>query len=213
MTRSWGPPVDRETAHRRAAGRRHYNSWRQDMALRRRSQVAYLLGLWGPLTPGVQRQIAAHLHVSEATVSRDVAWLRRLPILPRIPEWRSDEPLLRVVGVGWARCVAKSLTTRKGQHDLHGRCHRAPALHRGQKGWRSLRGLGSVGSGPAALLVAPAPRPSGALRGPTSPGAAYAVHPLHLRGVRLAAPTRRRALLLARPAEVRDVADDAGHPQ
>ena len=81
MARSWGPPVDRETAHRRAAGRRRYNAWRQSMAVWRRSQVAYLIRLWGDpiMTPGVQRRIAAYLHVSEATVSRDVAWLRRLP--------------------------------------------------------------------------------------------------------------------------------------
>ena len=77
---AWSAPTDPETVARRASGRRRYNAWRQNMALYRRAQVAALLNYYGWLPrAGVQRTIAAHLGVSEATISRDVRAILTLP--------------------------------------------------------------------------------------------------------------------------------------
>ena len=77
---SWGAPTDPATVKRRACGRRGYNAWRQSMALYPRAQVAALMKQLGWLPrAGTQRVIAQHLHVSEATISRDVRAILRWP--------------------------------------------------------------------------------------------------------------------------------------
>lgn len=79
MTRQeWGAwTADRGAVHRRAGGRRHYNSLRQFKALLRRGEVARLSLAWtlavhDPLRRGRGAWIARQLGVSEATVSRDL---------------------------------------------------------------------------------------------------------------------------------------------
>src|SRR5690242_5238513 len=44
---NWSAPVSDDEAHRRVAGRRHYNSWRRDCAAFRRLEVMQLLGKYG----------------------------------------------------------------------------------------------------------------------------------------------------------------------
>ena len=65
-----------EAVCKRAGGRRHYNAVRQLQAAFRRQQVASLWrrmdGEWGS-----QARIARLLGVSESTISRDLAALRR----------------------------------------------------------------------------------------------------------------------------------------
>ncbi len=67
---------------KRAGGRRHYNSWRQHMALLRQLEVARLM--WQHTGKGVggrygwQAAAARALGVSRATISRDAAQLEAL---------------------------------------------------------------------------------------------------------------------------------------
>jgi hypothetical protein len=70
----WSEPTSDDEAHRRAAGRRHYNSVRRFRATCRRMQVARLLCVQGALTAhGTQVRLARQLGVSRATICRDVA--------------------------------------------------------------------------------------------------------------------------------------------
>jgi hypothetical protein len=74
----WSEPTSDDEAHRRAAGRRHYNSVRRFRATCRRLQVARLLCVQGGLTVhGTQARLARELGVSRATICRDVARLLR----------------------------------------------------------------------------------------------------------------------------------------
>ena len=69
----WSAPVTPDEMFRRAGGRARYNSLRQDLAMIRRIQVLRLIRKFGWVW-GVQKRIADELHVSEATISRDVKW-------------------------------------------------------------------------------------------------------------------------------------------
>jgi integrase len=69
-----GPAGQRPGSRRRAGGRRRYHAIRQARAWARRARVLDLLGTHG-LRHGAQAAIARILHVSQATVSRDVAAL------------------------------------------------------------------------------------------------------------------------------------------
>ena len=77
----WSSYVPTSEVYRRAGGRRHYNSLRSFRVALRRMQVARLLrttrgrGFIG--THGVQAQTARKLGVSEATISRDCAYMHR----------------------------------------------------------------------------------------------------------------------------------------
>lgn len=70
----WSAPTTPDVAHRRAGGRRRYNSVRQLEAHLRRQEVAHGLREYG-WVHGVQARLARELGVSESTISRDVAWL------------------------------------------------------------------------------------------------------------------------------------------
>lgn len=70
----WSARTTPENAHRRAGGRRKYNSIRQLEAHLRRLEVAQGLREHG-WVHGVQARLARELGVSESTISRDVAWL------------------------------------------------------------------------------------------------------------------------------------------
>jgi DNA-binding NarL/FixJ family response regulator len=67
----WTQPVDWDTVCRRARGRSRINAWRRHLATLRRREVLNLLQRFG-WKYGVQALIAAHLGVSESTVSRDI---------------------------------------------------------------------------------------------------------------------------------------------
>ena len=85
---NWSAYVPDEVAHKRAGGRKHYNSCRQFMALHRRLQVSELLAQYGLLEHGVQARIARELKVSESTISRDIrALLHRHTWCPRCGSW------------------------------------------------------------------------------------------------------------------------------
>jgi len=80
---TWSAPVSAEVAHRRASGRRHYNSVRQFRAELRRRRVEELCEKYG-LGPGVQAQIARTLGVARSTICHDFAlmfhrWNERCP--------------------------------------------------------------------------------------------------------------------------------------
>jgi hypothetical protein len=85
---SWRAPTSWDEMHRRACGRRHYNSVRTFRATLRRGQVLRLLFRWG-FAHGVQVRIARTLGCSEATLSRDMA-----VILPLFREIVPDGPLV-----------------------------------------------------------------------------------------------------------------------
>lgn len=82
MKRSdWSKPITDDEARRRAGGRARYNARRSDAAIKRR--VYRLLPMLGGMEPsrGDLDDLARRLHVSKATVSRDVASLRRAGML------------------------------------------------------------------------------------------------------------------------------------
>ncbi len=60
----------------RAGGRRRYNAWRQFMRVYRRALVAREIRRMGDYY-GVQAELARKFGVSPATISRDLAVLRR----------------------------------------------------------------------------------------------------------------------------------------
>ena len=81
MASKWSQPTDKQSANRRAGGRRRYNSQRHWDAKRRRLWVARLLldsgswvGHW--IKHGALAEIARRLGVSRATICRDVQRLR-----------------------------------------------------------------------------------------------------------------------------------------
>ena len=79
------------------------------MALYRRDQVGALLNHYGWLPrAGVQRTIAAHLGVSEATISRDVRAILTLPTLQRPGRCIS----LNLAGLGRSAPVASQPAPR-----------------------------------------------------------------------------------------------------
>jgi transposase len=59
--------LTQDALERRASARRHYNAWRQFLALYRRCEVVKLLGQGYK-----QSYIAARLGVSPSTISRDI---------------------------------------------------------------------------------------------------------------------------------------------
>jgi hypothetical protein len=67
----WAQPTSDTAAHRRAGGRRRYNSIRAARAELRRGRVAALLAAFN-FRYGAQAAIARRLRVSQSTVSRDV---------------------------------------------------------------------------------------------------------------------------------------------
>lgn len=69
--------TSQEEANRRAAGRRRFNLARQMEAFKRRQKLATVCK-GGRLPRGAQAQLARALGVSEATISRDLATMRRL---------------------------------------------------------------------------------------------------------------------------------------
>ena len=82
MQRSdWHTPTTDDIARRRAGGRARYNARRQQQAIERR--VYRLLPLLGGRPPkrGALGGLAAQLHVSRATICRDIASLRRAHLL------------------------------------------------------------------------------------------------------------------------------------
>lgn len=85
---SWQTPTTWSEMHRRACGRRHYNSVRTFRATLRRGQVFRLLLAWG-FHHGVQADLSRHFGVSEATISRDLA-----VILPLFREVTPEGPLV-----------------------------------------------------------------------------------------------------------------------
>jgi hypothetical protein len=68
----WGAFASWDEVCRRAAGRRHYNSWRQAVRQLRRLQVVRLLARYPLTRRGTVRGIARELGVSPATISRDI---------------------------------------------------------------------------------------------------------------------------------------------
>lgn len=73
-TNPWTLPTTDASAARRAGGRRHYNLVRQGRARLRRARLGELFAKHG-LPRGFQAKVARVLHVSEATVSRDLRQL------------------------------------------------------------------------------------------------------------------------------------------
>jgi DNA invertase Pin-like site-specific DNA recombinase len=86
---AWSQPTSWETVKRRAAGRLRYNKARQFRAALRRREVLKLLGEIG-WTYGSQATIARRLHVSGATISRDLAVL--LPLVETCPTCHQFRP-------------------------------------------------------------------------------------------------------------------------
>src|SRR6266508_23326 len=74
----WSRQVSDDEAQRRASARRRWNSLRQFRAAERQMQLAQLLRA-EPWHWGMQRRLAERLHVSEATLSRDLRALAALP--------------------------------------------------------------------------------------------------------------------------------------
>lgn len=86
---AWAWATDWDTVCRRAAGRRHYNSWRGFVAEYRRLKVCELLARYG-FRHGVQARMARELRVSEATVCRDLKVI--LPLYAPCPQCDSLVP-------------------------------------------------------------------------------------------------------------------------
>ena len=98
----WSEPVSDREAAARAGGRRHYNAWRQNMALYRQMRLVEIagasgLGLW---RRGAQTVLAHQLGVSRSTICRDIAailkeyrWGRPCPVCgcEARHRWRRDD--------------------------------------------------------------------------------------------------------------------------
>jgi len=70
MTVAWSTPTSSEAVARRAGGRRHYNAWRQHLALYRRFKISRLLFVKGGfLQRGFQACLARKLGVSRRNVN------------------------------------------------------------------------------------------------------------------------------------------------
>ncbi len=77
MTYAWSFPTTPDEVARRAAGRRHYNCWRQHVAFYRRMEISRRLTVQGAFRRGYQARLARELGVSRATICRDVRELLR----------------------------------------------------------------------------------------------------------------------------------------
>jgi hypothetical protein len=77
VSNNWSAPTSLDEVRRRAGGRRHYNAWRQHLALFRRCKVSRLLGRYKLFERGTVTAIARELGVSVATVSRDLQAMLR----------------------------------------------------------------------------------------------------------------------------------------
>jgi hypothetical protein len=73
----WSARTNDDAVARRAGGRRHYNSWRQCVALVRRMEVVRLLGRFPLMGWGTVRAIAKTLRVHPSTICRDLQALAR----------------------------------------------------------------------------------------------------------------------------------------
>jgi hypothetical protein len=94
----WCARTDWALVNRRVHGRSAYNCARQCLARQRRRQVYHLWYLWREkfgLHHGLQAQIADHIGVSRATISRDFAAL----------SLREPAPVLELTGYLGARGV------------------------------------------------------------------------------------------------------------
>lgn len=79
MTAAWHRPAPLAIVHRRASGRRAYNSLRQDQASIRRIDICrYLVDNRLLLTNGMQTRLARRFGVSKSTISRDIREIHRL---------------------------------------------------------------------------------------------------------------------------------------
>ena len=74
--KGWSAQIDSVTTHRRAGGRRRWNSYRQLKAKLRQHKVLAIMAEMvlpsGKLHRGMQARIARMLGVSQATISRDI---------------------------------------------------------------------------------------------------------------------------------------------
>jgi predicted DNA-binding transcriptional regulator YafY len=76
MSETWTQNLSPEKLNHLIGGRRRYNSLRQFLAAERRRRVVELMQRFG-LKRGVVTAIARELHVSKASISRDIATLLR----------------------------------------------------------------------------------------------------------------------------------------
>jgi hypothetical protein len=67
----WSAGTSFDEVCRRAAGRRHYNSWRALLRRERRLKVLELLCRYGMFEHGVLGRIAVEMGVSRSTICRD----------------------------------------------------------------------------------------------------------------------------------------------
>ena len=69
---NWGAPTSSDEAHKRAGGRRRYNSHRQFVAFVRRQMVVALAWEFGLARRGSRSRIARAIGVHRSTVSKDI---------------------------------------------------------------------------------------------------------------------------------------------
>jgi hypothetical protein len=72
VSNNWSVPTTPDVVNRRAGGRRHYNRWRQTLALIRRTKVSRLLVRYPFLPRGTVTAIARQLGVHPSTICRDI---------------------------------------------------------------------------------------------------------------------------------------------
>jgi DNA invertase Pin-like site-specific DNA recombinase len=89
---SWSAPTSTSEAHRRAGGRRKYNSVRRFRADMRRVEVQKLFAEYG-FAHGARSRIARELNVHRSTVSRDVRklWAPEGETCPTCERWMADK--------------------------------------------------------------------------------------------------------------------------
>jgi hypothetical protein len=78
VSNNWSFPTSNSEAYRRAGGRRHYNHWRQTLALIRRTKVSRLLRRYPLFQRGTVTGIARELGVHPSTICRDIKALLKL---------------------------------------------------------------------------------------------------------------------------------------
>lgn len=78
MTRKeWAKPVSGSEAGRRVTARARYNSKRKQQRYKRRLEIARLYYANGEPARGEQQRLAEKFGVHKATLSRDMAWVRK----------------------------------------------------------------------------------------------------------------------------------------